>query len=68
MKKNPISLKNRIAFRYTSIMSITLLVLCVVLITVMARVIGTQVKQTTYTLSENIVAGRADEISNWAEI
>ena len=66
--KDKINLKNRLTVRFGSIMIFGILILCLSMVVVVSRLVKKQVENTTYNLLQNIVAGRADEISNWTEI
>ena len=66
--KDKINLKNRLTVRFGSIMIFGFLILCLSMVVVVSRLLKNQVENTTYNFLQNIVAGRADEISNWTEI
>jgi len=63
-----IKLHNRIAVRNAVVMCVLLLILCSSMTFIVSRVLTKQIRTLTYNLAENIVAGRADEITNWLEI
>lgn len=68
MKENSVKFKDKISVRFGSIMCVVIVALCFAMALSVTKTIQTQFTGTVYSMSENIVGGRADEITNWIEI
>lgn len=68
MKKNSVKFKDKIAVKFGLVMCVVVIALCTIMIFTVTGNVRKQVTKTSYEMAENIVKGRADEITNWAEI
>lgn len=67
MKKDSVKFKNKISVRFGFLISIEIIALCFAMTFSVTKTIKNQFADTVYSLTEDIVDGRADEITNWIE-
>lgn len=68
MKENSVKFKDKIAVKFGLVMCVVVIALCTIMIFTVTGNVRKQVTKTSYEMAQNIVKGRADEITNWAEI